>query len=89
MFVLLHYYPGLVDILSDYRSATVTGVIILITATGLLIEDLGSWYESGILDKRRIKEDADYFPEWYEYLSQTFKTHWSSVLENNRHQDEI
>jgi uncharacterized RDD family membrane protein YckC len=71
--IVMHYQPWLLHLVTKNSGFTLTLLIFLAVAVGLIIEDLGACIESGVLDKFLQKKNSNHMADWDEYLKLTFE----------------
>jgi hypothetical protein len=68
-----HYIPAIPKFWNDHDSAFVAVFSVIVLAVGLILEGLGAFIESGILDGTLGKDNPDHAAEWDEYLQLRLK----------------
>jgi hypothetical protein len=71
--ILLHYHSELLDFWNKNSGSILTLLLLFAVAVGLIIEDLGAWIESSVLDKILKKKNSNHMVDWDEYLKLSFE----------------
>lgn len=57
-----------------YHNETIALLVIAIVFVGMLMENLGSWIESNILDAMQKRTNRRFIEEWWQYLLVVYKS---------------
>jgi hypothetical protein len=66
--VIISSHPKLLDFWSNNAGSSLTILLLIAVAVGLILEDIGSWVEASVLDEKIKKDKPNYMEEWHAYL---------------------